>query len=282
MAPRKKDVLGELVWVLQGKTEHHAHLLSNEPPIIAGGIRYRWIKFASSDKRECVQEAHVRREDTAFGQRSRRATRTVVDGDQGNNGADEEKKVRGRAHDDESERGGAIERPATAVAVAEQLDDTFWMLDTTARAFLAARDIETTNTLLHMSTHELASDLLDWRRQRDINKWQTTSANNCIMKWKKCVREVKYGGEGIPETEATAAYGAGEEEEDQGQYLDDESEQDVFSRTRKPDTSRWHTGLDANIDGTTARTVKWTEDEAIKLKDAVQRHGGKNWMQLQR
>jgi myb proto-oncogene protein len=35
--------------------------------------------------------------------------------------------------------------------------------------------------------------------------------------------------------------------------------------------------LDPSIDRTTGRTGKWVEDEDIKLKDAAQTHGGKNW-----
>jgi hypothetical protein len=41
--------------------------------------------------------------------------------------------------------------------------------------------------------------------------------------------------------------------------------------------SRWHNVLDANSDRTPGRTGKWTEDEVIKLKAAVQTHGDKNW-----
>jgi hypothetical protein len=88
MAPRKqKDVLGELVWVLEGKTEHPANLLANEPSVVAGGIRYLWIKFSTNSKRECVQETAIKREEATFGRRSQRATRK---NDQGKD--DEEKK----------------------------------------------------------------------------------------------------------------------------------------------------------------------------------------------
>jgi hypothetical protein len=34
------------------------------------------------------------------------------------------------------------------------------------------------------------------------------------------------------------------------------------------------------IDPTTARTGKWTADEDIKLKDAVQTYSGKNWVAI--
>jgi hypothetical protein len=76
MAPRQKDVLGELVWVLQGKTEHHAHRILNRPPTIDGGIPYLWIKWATTGKPQLVEETSVRREDAPVGRRSRRATRT--------------------------------------------------------------------------------------------------------------------------------------------------------------------------------------------------------------
>jgi hypothetical protein len=79
MAPRKqKDALGELVWVLEGKTDHPANVLSNEPPVVAGGIRYLWIKFSTNGKRECVPETAITREVASFGRRSQRATRTNV------------------------------------------------------------------------------------------------------------------------------------------------------------------------------------------------------------
>ena len=40
---------------------------------------------------------------------------------------------------------------------------------------------------------------------------------------------------------------------------------------------RWHDALDPSIDRANGRTGKWAEDEDIKLKDAVQTHGGKDW-----
>jgi hypothetical protein len=52
----------------------------------------------------------------------------------------------------------------------------------------------------------------------------------------------------------------------------------VPGRTRLQCKNRWHFALDPSIDRTPpGRTVKWTEDEDMKLKDAVHTHGGKNW-----
>jgi hypothetical protein len=51
----------------------------------------------------------------------------------------------------------------------------------------------------------------------------------------------------------------------------------VPGRTEKQCNKRWHDGLDPSIDRVSGRTGKWTEDEDIKLKDAVQMHGVKNW-----
>jgi hypothetical protein len=51
----------------------------------------------------------------------------------------------------------------------------------------------------------------------------------------------------------------------------------VPGRTRIQCTTRWHAFLKHNIEGATVRTGRWTEDEDIKLKKAVQMHGGKNW-----
>jgi hypothetical protein len=47
--------------------------------------------------------------------------------------------------------------------------------------------------------------------------------------------------------------------------------------TRAQCNNRWKDALDPSIDRANKRTGKWTEDEDIKLKDAVQTHGGKNW-----
>jgi myb proto-oncogene protein len=51
----------------------------------------------------------------------------------------------------------------------------------------------------------------------------------------------------------------------------------VPGRTKTQCRSRWHDALDPCIDGTNGRSGKWTADENLKLKDAVQTHGGKNW-----
>jgi myb proto-oncogene protein len=47
----------------------------------------------------------------------------------------------------------------------------------------------------------------------------------------------------------------------------------VPGRTRDQCRGRWLDVLDPKID----RTVQWTAVDDIKLKDAVQKHGGKNW-----
>jgi myb proto-oncogene protein len=51
----------------------------------------------------------------------------------------------------------------------------------------------------------------------------------------------------------------------------------VPGRTRKQCRCRWINALDPNIGRASGRKGEWTEDEDTKLKDAVQRHGGKNW-----
>jgi hypothetical protein len=51
----------------------------------------------------------------------------------------------------------------------------------------------------------------------------------------------------------------------------------VPGRTRSQCLSRWKNVLDPNVDGASGHTGKWTEDEVIKLKAAVQMHGGKDW-----
>jgi myb proto-oncogene protein len=51
----------------------------------------------------------------------------------------------------------------------------------------------------------------------------------------------------------------------------------VPGRTKLQCRMRWKDALDSNIDPTTVRAGKWSEDEDKKLKGAVLTHGGKNW-----
>jgi hypothetical protein len=54
----------------------------------------------------------------------------------------------------------------------------------------------------------------------------------------------------------------------------------VPGRTYAQCYNRWHDTLEPIIDRTTGRTGKWGEDEDIKLKDAIQMHGAKNWKEI--
>jgi myb proto-oncogene protein len=55
----------------------------------------------------------------------------------------------------------------------------------------------------------------------------------------------------------------------------------VRGRTRTQCYSRWHNTLKpSSVDPTTARAGKWKADEYTKLKAAVQKHGGKNWVAI--
>jgi hypothetical protein len=51
----------------------------------------------------------------------------------------------------------------------------------------------------------------------------------------------------------------------------------VPGRTKKQCNKRWHNVLDPSIALTAGSTGTWAEDEDLKLKAAVQTHGGKNW-----
>jgi hypothetical protein len=51
----------------------------------------------------------------------------------------------------------------------------------------------------------------------------------------------------------------------------------VPRRTRQQCCCRWHHFMNPRIAQTGGSKGKWTEDEDIKLKDAIQTHGGKNW-----
>jgi hypothetical protein len=52
----------------------------------------------------------------------------------------------------------------------------------------------------------------------------------------------------------------------------------VMGRTRKQCQQKWRNVLRANIEA----KGPWTENEDVKLKDAIQTYGGKNWVQLPR
>jgi hypothetical protein len=51
----------------------------------------------------------------------------------------------------------------------------------------------------------------------------------------------------------------------------------VPSRTSSQCRCRWQRAFNPNIERSNGRTGKWAEDEDIKLKDAVQMHGGQDW-----
>jgi hypothetical protein len=51
----------------------------------------------------------------------------------------------------------------------------------------------------------------------------------------------------------------------------------VPGRTRKQCIYKWRSTLDSSIDRAIGRTGKWKEDEDTKLKNAVHKHGGKDW-----
>jgi hypothetical protein len=54
----------------------------------------------------------------------------------------------------------------------------------------------------------------------------------------------------------------------------------VSGRTRIQCHNRWRNTLDPSIVQAKGRTGKWKEDEDIVLRDAVQVHGGKNWIAI--
>jgi hypothetical protein len=51
----------------------------------------------------------------------------------------------------------------------------------------------------------------------------------------------------------------------------------IPGRMQKQCWHRWHYVLDPSNGRASGRSGKWEEDEDIKLKAAVQKHGGKNW-----
>jgi hypothetical protein len=51
----------------------------------------------------------------------------------------------------------------------------------------------------------------------------------------------------------------------------------VPGQTKSRCIGRWKDVLDPSIDRANESTGKWSADGDVKLKDAVQTHGGKNW-----
>jgi hypothetical protein len=54
----------------------------------------------------------------------------------------------------------------------------------------------------------------------------------------------------------------------------------VPGRTTKQCWTRWHDVLDPSLDRVTKCVGNWKEEEDIKLKNAVHKHGGKNWVAI--
>jgi myb proto-oncogene protein len=54
----------------------------------------------------------------------------------------------------------------------------------------------------------------------------------------------------------------------------------VPGRTRNQCYKRWHNAMHLKSDETTARVGKWTTEEDVKLKDAVEKYSGKNWVAI--
>jgi hypothetical protein len=54
----------------------------------------------------------------------------------------------------------------------------------------------------------------------------------------------------------------------------------VPGRTKNQCNKRWYNALDPSVALTAGSTGKWTEDEDLKLKAAVQTFGGKNWPEI--
>jgi hypothetical protein len=54
----------------------------------------------------------------------------------------------------------------------------------------------------------------------------------------------------------------------------------VPGRTRSQCRHRWLDALDCSMDRASGRTGKWASVEDVKLKDAVQLHGGKDWVAI--
>jgi hypothetical protein len=54
----------------------------------------------------------------------------------------------------------------------------------------------------------------------------------------------------------------------------------VPGRTKQQCLNRWHSALDSKTNETTAHKSKWTKEEDGKLKDAVEKHNGKNWASI--
>jgi hypothetical protein len=81
------------------------------------------------------------------------------------------------------------------------------------------------------------------------------------------------------DTKLTSAVKAACEKKHGGEYTTDWIAIAVLvpGRTNQQCNSRWHRALDSKNNETTAHLVRWTKEEDVELKDAVEKHNGKNW-----
>jgi hypothetical protein len=102
-----------------------------------------------------------------------------------------------------------------------------------------------------------------WRRWRNVLEPSIDGVNGCTGTWKED-EDIKLKGAvqklGDKDWVAIAAL--------------------VPGRTKKQCCNRWRDALDPGIVLTGGCTGKWKEDEDIKLKGAVQKHGDKDWVAI--
>jgi hypothetical protein len=119
----------------------------------------------------------------------------------------------------------------------------------------------------------------------DMNSSKTTHGKNCTTDWN--ADAVLVPGQTLHSSNPTSARAARWTTGEDAKLKDAVKIHDgknwfaiaalVPGRTRRQCRNRWHDVLDASVHQTPRRSGKWTPDEDTKLKDAAQKHGGKNW-----
>jgi hypothetical protein len=123
-----------------------------------------------------------------------------------------------------------------------------------AAANISLRDTTVSLPVAAVANHVDADPLKGTRATGRWTPEEDATLNSAVTK--TCMR--KFGNEYIQDWVAVAAQ--------------------VQGRDEKQCNDRWHNNLDPSIDQATVRTGTWAEDEDIKLKDAVQTHGDKDWV----
>jgi hypothetical protein len=138
-------------------------------------------------------------------------------------------------------------------------------------------------------TKEEDAKLTDAAKKHHGKNWEATAAlvpgrskHDCSRRWHDVLRDVLVS----TSADGTALKGKWTKEED-AKLVDATKTHNgedwaaisalVPGRTKQQCRHRWHDALVSTSDETTARLGKWTKEEDSTLRDAVEKHNGKDW-----